>query len=29
VELNETVANANAYVEDSPLHLEMIDRALG
>jgi L-alanine-DL-glutamate epimerase-like enolase superfamily enzyme len=29
VELNEAVANANAYVEDSPLHLEMIDRSLG
>src|ERR1700719_3771424 len=29
VELNETVALAHAYVEDSPLHLEMIDRPLG
>ena len=29
VELNEEVARAHAYVEDSPLHLEMIDRPLG
>jgi L-alanine-DL-glutamate epimerase-like enolase superfamily enzyme len=29
VELNEAVALAHAYVEDSPLHLEMIDRPLG
>jgi len=29
VELNETVALARAYVEDTPLHLEMIDRPLG
>jgi 2-dehydro-3-deoxyphosphogalactonate aldolase len=29
VELNETVARAHAYVEDTPLHLEMIDRPLG
>jgi L-alanine-DL-glutamate epimerase-like enolase superfamily enzyme len=29
VELNETVARDNAYVEESPLHLEMIDRPLG
>ncbi|HXI76308.1 MAG TPA: mandelate racemase/muconate lactonizing enzyme family protein [Steroidobacteraceae bacterium] len=29
VELNETVACDNAYVEESPLHLEMIDRPLG
>jgi L-alanine-DL-glutamate epimerase-like enolase superfamily enzyme len=29
VELNETVACANAYLEESPLHLEMIDRPLG
>ena len=29
VELNEAVARANAYVEESPLHLEMIDRPLG
>src|ERR1700685_3272363 len=29
VELNETVALAHAYVEDSPLHLEMIDHPLG
>ena len=27
--LNESVALAHAYVEDSPLHLEMIDRPLG
>ncbi len=29
VELDEAVALANAYVEDGPLHLEMIDRPLG
>jgi L-alanine-DL-glutamate epimerase-like enolase superfamily enzyme len=29
VELNEAVALAHAYTEDSPLHLEMIDRPLG
>jgi galactonate dehydratase len=29
VELNETVALAHTYVEDSPLHLEMIDHPLG
>jgi galactonate dehydratase len=29
VELNEAVARAHAYVEDSPLHLEMIGRPLG
>jgi galactonate dehydratase len=29
VELNESVALAHAYVEDSPLHLEMVDRPLG
>src|SRR3984893_529358 len=29
VELDESVALAHAYVEDSPLHLEMIDRPLG
>jgi L-alanine-DL-glutamate epimerase-like enolase superfamily enzyme len=29
VELNESVARAHAYVGDSPLHLEMIDRPLG
>src|SRR6266403_1722643 len=28
VELNESVALAHAYVEDGPLHLEMIDRPL-
>jgi L-alanine-DL-glutamate epimerase-like enolase superfamily enzyme len=29
VELNEAVARKYAYVEDSPLHLEMINRPLG
>jgi galactonate dehydratase len=29
VELNEDVARAHAYVEDGPLHLEMIDHPLG
>jgi galactonate dehydratase len=29
VELNETVARAHAYVEDGPLHLEMVGRPLG
>jgi len=29
VELNEAVAVAHAYTEDSPLHLEMIDKPLG
>jgi 2-dehydro-3-deoxyphosphogalactonate aldolase len=29
VELNEAVALAHAYLEDTPLHLEMIDRPLG
>ena len=29
IELNEAVAREHAYSEDSPLHLEMIDRPLG
>src|SRR5271170_1163667 len=29
IELDEAVARAHAYVEDSPLHLEMIDHPLG